>query len=100
MPGMLSIMKSHGGFELVWEWESNEQACYKIKSQYPKIKIGISAKQIIKAPNVVLAYIAILPSSHHKYLMIVAVIGKVTFCETLHGWTSRIVDSLYKFWKS
>ena len=71
MPGMLTIMKSHGGFELVWEWESNEQACYKIKSQYPKIKIGISAKQIIKAPNVVLAYIAILPSSHHKYLMIV-----------------------------
>jgi len=78
-------MKSHGGFELAWAWDPNEQACYKIKSQYPKIKIGISAKQIIETPDVDVVYIATPPSSPHKYVMTAAATGTVIFCETPLG---------------
>ena len=45
-----------------------------IKRQYPKIKIGISAKQIIMAPDVDVANMAISPSSHHNNVKIAAAV--------------------------
>ena len=71
-----------------------------IKRQYPKIKIVISAKQIIMSPDVDVANMAIPPSSHHKNIKIAAAVRKLTFYKTLQGMTSRILDSFYKFWKS
>jgi len=78
---MLTNMSAHGGFTLAAAWDPSEDACRMAAEQYPDIKIGKTALQIITDPDIDVVYIASPPQSHKEYATAAAQAGKVVFCE-------------------
>lgn len=78
---MLTNMSAHGGFDLVFAWDPDREACRVVAEQYQGIKIGETAEQIITDPSVDVVYIASPPQSHKEYAVAAAHAGKVVFCE-------------------
>lgn len=78
---MLMNMKDHGGFDMALAWDPDAQACRNVEQQYPGIKIGASARQIIEDPTIDVVYIASPPASHREYAAAAAAAGKAVFCE-------------------
>ena len=78
---MLTNMKAHGGFNLAAAWDPSEDACAEVMRQYPGIKIGKTALEIITDADVNVVYIASPPQSHREYATAAADAGKAVFCE-------------------
>ncbi|MEH6402935.1 MAG: Gfo/Idh/MocA family oxidoreductase, partial [Sneathiella sp.] len=78
---MLSQMAAHGGFNLAAAWDPNAASCTDVANEYPDIKIGNTAAEIITDPDIDVVYIASPPQSHKEYAILAAKSGKVVFCE-------------------
>jgi len=78
---MLTNMTTHGGFQLAWAWDPDPEQCRIVEQQYPGIKIGETAEQIIVDPDIDVVYIASPPRSHKEYATAAANAGKTVFCE-------------------
>jgi len=78
---MLANMTAHGGFDITLAWDSNADACLALEQQYPGLKIGSTAQEVITDPAIDVVYIASPPQSHREYTTTAAVAGKTVFCE-------------------
>jgi len=78
---MLSNMDAHGGFNLAAAWDPSADACTEAARQYPGLKIGKTAEEIITNTSIDVVYIASPPKSHREYATAAAKAGKVVFCE-------------------
>ncbi len=78
---MLTNMTRHGGFNLALAWDPVMEYNCIVKQQYPGIRIGESAQQIITDPGIDVVYIASPPRSHREYAVAAAGAGKTVFCE-------------------
>lgn len=78
---MLTNMTAHGGFDIALAWDPNAAACHVVEQQYPRVKIGSTAQQIITDPAIDVVYIASPPGSHREYATAAAAAGKTVFCE-------------------
>ncbi len=78
---MLTNMTAHGGFDIAMAWDSSAEACHIADQQYPGVKIGSTAEQVITDTAIDVVYIASPPISHREYAVAAAAAGKTVFCE-------------------
>ena len=78
---MLTNMRTHGGFTLGSAWDPDGEACDQTQSDYPEIRIGASAEEIIRDAATDVVYIACPPASHRGHVLAALEAGRPVFCE-------------------
>ena len=78
---MLSNMTAHGGFTIASVWDPSRTVCESVKQKYPDVRISESAEALVLDKKVEVIYIASPPSSHGRYALLSAEVGKAIYCE-------------------
>ena len=78
---MLSNMTAHGGFTIASVWDPSRTVCESVKQKYPDVRIPESAEALVLDEKVEVIYIASPPSSHGRYALLSAEVGKAIYCE-------------------
>ena len=78
---MLSNMTAHGGFTIASVWDPSRTVCESVKQKYPDVRIPESAEALVLDKKVEVIYIASPPSSHGRYALLSAEVGKAIYCE-------------------
>jgi len=78
---MITNMNNHGDFDITAGWDPSPDACGRIKTLEPGIRIGASAAEIIAADDTDFVYIATPPAFHREYAEAAIKAAKPVLCE-------------------
>ncbi|MGI9384132.1 MAG: Gfo/Idh/MocA family protein [Methyloligellaceae bacterium] len=78
---MLTNMRTHGSFTLGAAWDPDPEARGQTQKEFPEIRLGASADDIIGDAATDVVYVACPPASHRAYVLAALDAGKPVFCE-------------------